>query len=177
VTSFSIRRSTPPDAPTIAALGARLFVQAYGPTHPEPELSRYLARAFGIERFERELADPDVRVPFAESAAGIPIGYAHMRVTSSGAAPEGVPPGRAVEIVRFYVDAAWHGQGVAQALMKECEREARAFGGDAMWLSVWQKAPRPQAFYRRMGFEIVGTTTFAFGDRIDDDFVMARPIP
>ena len=173
--SFSIRLSTLSDAPTIAALGARLFVQAYGPTHPEPELSRYLARAFSVERFERELADPDVRILLAEFAAGTPIGYAHLRVTR-GASPEGVPPGQAVEIVRFYVDAAWHGKGVAGELMNACEHEARALGGDALWLSVWQKSPRPQAFYRRTGLSIVGTTTFAFGDRLDDDFVMARAL-
>jgi hypothetical protein len=39
---------------------------------------------------------------------------------------------------------------------------------------VWQEAARPIAFYRHAGFEVVGTTTFSFGDRLDDDFVMAR---
>jgi ribosomal protein S18 acetylase RimI-like enzyme len=86
----------------------------------------------------------------------------------------GVPGQRPVEIVRFYVDAAWHGSGVAAALTAACEGEARRRGADARWLSVWQEAPRPLAFYRRAGFEIVGTATFAFGDRLDDDFLIAR---
>ena len=41
---FTIRPCTPRDAAPISALAAKLFIQAYGPTHPEPELSRYLAR-------------------------------------------------------------------------------------------------------------------------------------
>ena len=49
-TGFSIGAATVADAARLAALGARLFTQAYGPTHPEPELSRYLARSCGVER-------------------------------------------------------------------------------------------------------------------------------
>ena len=174
--AFTTRRCTPADAATVASLGARLFIQAYGPTHPEPELSRYLARSFSEERLAGMLDDPDVRVLLVEGADGIPAGYAHMRATAPGASPAGVIGSTPVEIVRFYVDAAWHGAGVAQLLMSACEREARAMGGDVLWLSVWQPALRPQAFYRRSGFEIVGTTTFAFGERQDADYVMARPL-
>jgi ribosomal protein S18 acetylase RimI-like enzyme len=173
---FGIRRCTPADAAVVGAIGARLFIQAYGPTHPEPELSRYLARSFSREFFARELADPSVRVLLAESADGTPLGYAHMRATSGGA-PEGVAGEHPVEVIRFYVDATLHGRGLAQALMAACETEARAMGADVIWLDVWQEAPRPQAFYHKAGFTIVGTTTFAFGERQDADFVMARPLP
>ena len=44
-----IRRCNALDAPILALLGARLFTETYGPTHPEPELSRYLARSFSVE--------------------------------------------------------------------------------------------------------------------------------
>jgi ribosomal protein S18 acetylase RimI-like enzyme len=172
----TVRRCTSVDAATVAELGARLFVQAYGPTHPEPELSRYLARSFSTDFFARELADPGARVLIVEATDGTPLGYAHMRATT-GAPPGEVIGDRPVEIIRFYVDAQWHGRGLAQALMAACETEARSMGADVIWLDVWQEAPRPQAFYRRAGFTIVGTTTFAFGERQDADFVMARPLP
>jgi ribosomal protein S18 acetylase RimI-like enzyme len=60
--------------------------------------------------------------------------------------------------------------------MAACVAEARAMGGEVLWLSVLQEAQRPQAFYRRAGFTVVGTATFLFGDRRDADFVMARPL-
>jgi len=172
---LTIRRCTAADAAPVAALGARLFVQAYGRTHPEPELSRYLARSFSTELFTQQLDDPGVRVLIAEADDGAPLGYAHMRTTGDGR-PDGVTAERSVEIVRFYVDAQWHGRGLAQALMAACEAEARAMGGDVLWLDVWQEAARPQAFYHRSGFAIVGTATFAFGERQDADYVMARPL-
>ena len=176
-TAFTIRTCTPADAATVASLGARLFVQAYGPTHPEPELSRYLARSFSEEFFARALHDAGVRVLLVEATDGTPSGYAHMRATPAGMSPTGVIGNTPIEIVRFYIDAAWHGAGLAQQLMAACEREARAMGGDVLWLSAWQEAPRAGAFYRRAGFSIVGTTTFAFGDRLDADYVMARRLP
>ncbi|HEX9248102.1 MAG TPA: hypothetical protein VF856_01310, partial [Gemmatimonadaceae bacterium] len=58
--SFTIRRCTLDDAERMASLGARLFAQAYGETHPEPELSRYLARSFSVEGLRDAMADDGV---------------------------------------------------------------------------------------------------------------------
>jgi ribosomal protein S18 acetylase RimI-like enzyme len=171
---FHIRPAAVGEATPLAALGARLFTQAYGPTHPEPTLGVYLARAFAPERLAAELARDDVRLFVAEDGVGEAIGYAYLR--ESPAAPAGVQGARPFEVVRFYVEAAWHGRGVAHALMHACVREATERGGDVLWLAVWKQAARPLAFYRRLGFTVVGTTIFEFGDRVDDDHVMARPL-
>ena len=168
-----LRDALADEAPLVAALAARLFTETYGPTHPEPELARYLARAFGPETVRAELADPRVRVILAE-AGGAPIGYAQLRTT--GGVPAAVVGERPVEIARFYVDARWHGRGVAGRMMDAAVSAAGEWGGDVLWLAVWQQAARPLAFYRRAGFTIVGATTFTFGDRRDDDWVMARPL-
>jgi GNAT superfamily N-acetyltransferase len=114
----------------------------------------------------------------AEALDGAWMGYAELHeggptapttildVPFTGTAP--------VEIVRFYVDQAWHGQGVAQALMQACDALARARGGDTLWLQAWQEAPQALRFYRKAGFAVHGTAVFAFGERQDADFVLAR---
>jgi GNAT superfamily N-acetyltransferase len=172
VETFTIRVCRPDEADRLAALAARLFTQAYGSTHPEPELGAYLARAFAPARLAAELTDRG-RCALVVESGGRWIGYAYLRESADGW-PNGVPGRRPVEIVRFYVDAGWHGRGVAAALMAACEDEARRWRADALWLAVWQEAPRALAFYRRAGFAAVGTATFAFGDRLDQDFVMAQ---
>jgi ribosomal protein S18 acetylase RimI-like enzyme len=174
--SFTIRPCQTSEAELLSALGARLFAQAYGPTHPEPGLGAYLAEAFGPELLREKLASPGTRVLLAEDASGQPFGYALLR-ESDGPVPDGVRGERPAEVVRFYVDAAWHGQGVAPALMTACEAEAVRRGADVLWLAVWTQAARPVAFYRRVGFEAVGMTQFRFGERLDDDYVMAKPLP
>lgn len=171
--AYSITRAGVADAPRMAALGARLFTQAYGPTHPEPELSRYLARSFDVDRLAAALADADTTFFLVRDAAGADIGYAWLR-RSRETPPAGVVGRRPFEIARFYVDEAWHGRGVAQAMMAACVEAARAGAADVLWLATWQPATRPQAFYRRMGFEVVGTTTFQFGDVLEDDVLLAR---
>ena len=171
---YSIRSCSPADAAQIAALSARLFVQAYGPTHPEPELGAYLARSFDSATIARDLGSDAVRALVVEDASHAMIGYASLRASTN--VPSTVNAIRPLEIQRFYVDASWHGLGVAQALMAECVAEAVRGRSDALWLSVWQEAPRPQAFYKRMGFQVVGTAEFYFGATIEDDFVMVRPV-
>lgn len=174
-TGFSIRRCLPEDAAALAELASRLFVMAYGPTHPEPELSRYLARTFDAERLASELARAGVSVFLAENIAHELVGYAYLR-DSQGNAPPSVRGQRSFEVLRFYVDEAWHGRGVANALMEECEHTARQSGADVLWVQVWSAAPRPLAFYTKSGFGIVGTTEFHFGECIDTDYLMSRPL-
>ncbi|MEO8636658.1 MAG: GNAT family N-acetyltransferase [Gemmatimonadales bacterium] len=171
----TIRRCTPADAPVLAELGARLFREAYGTTHPEPDLTPYLAQTFDPRQLATELAQPEVCVLFALDASHQAIGYGYARA-SDAARPASVPGLRPWEILRFYVDAQWQGRGVAAPLFAACTWEARQQGADAIWLAVWQEASRPQAFYRRMGLEVVGTTVFKFGQRRDADFVLAMPL-
>lgn len=171
---WTIRRCSPTDAEMLAVLGARLFVQAYGPTHPEPELTPYLQRSFAPARWSQLLADATTTVLVVEVPRCGPAGYALLRESTE--VPASVEAIRPLEIQRFYVDESWHGRGMAQTLMAACERDAQSRNADALWLSVWQEAPWAQTFYQRVGFRVVGTTTFTFGERIDDDYVMLRAV-
>jgi diamine N-acetyltransferase len=174
VVANAIRRCTRKDADAIASLGARLFVQAYGPTHPEPERSRYLARAYSVDVIAEAIEGEGSSVFVAEDSDGAPIGYAHMSTTTEF--PPGVEGRRAFEIVRFYVDNAHQGRGIGAMLMNHCFDVARQAGGDVIWLQTWSQASWAIGFYLRMGFEIVGKKPFYFGERVDEDHVMARAL-
>lgn len=156
----------------MAALGARLFTETYGPTHPEPELSRYLARSFSVDGVRGAIADGDVSMLVVEDSEGRAVAYAYLR--SSAEPPSGVSGGRVFEIVRFYVDGIAQGRGVGAALMEKCFDDAKERGADAIWLQVWKEAPWAVGFYARMGFAVVGSAPFYFGDRIGDDHIMLK---
>jgi len=158
----------------LAGLASRLFVESYGPTHPEPELSRYLARSFPPSGIRAALVSGGDVFLVAEDAGGKPIGYASMRVSPEP--PAGVQGERAVEIMRFYVDTVSQGRGVGAALMEECFEDAAVRGADVIWLQVWKEAPWAIGFYARMGFTVVGSALFYFGEQIGNDHIMARPI-
>ena len=61
--------------------------------------------------------------------------------------------------------------------MAAVDTTARTLGTDALWLGVWERNPRAQAFYRTCGFAVVGTHTFVVGSDPQTDHVMARPLP
>jgi ribosomal protein S18 acetylase RimI-like enzyme len=77
---------------------------------------------------------------------------------------------------RLYVDARWHGTGVARDLMDALLAIAEAGGADAVWLGVWAQNPRARGFYRKFGFADAGEHAFRFGDEIQTDVVMVRPV-
>jgi len=170
--AFSIRRCTTDDAATVASLAARLFAEAYGPTHPEPELSRYLARSFPVDGIREAIADDEVTMLVAEDSAGNAIAYAYLR--ASPEPPAGVTGERVFEILRFYVDVSWQGKGVGAALMEECFEDAKRRGVDVIWLQVWKEAPWAVGFYERMGFSVVGSAVFYFGEQIGNDHIMSK---
>jgi ribosomal protein S18 acetylase RimI-like enzyme len=81
---------------------------------------------------------------------------------------------RRSRLLRFYVDRAWHGRGVAHTLMAVFAA-ARARGAQTLWLGVWEHNARAIAFYHRHGFEDVGSHEFVLGTDRQIDRLMARP--
>lgn len=169
---IAVRLATPDDAATLTRLAARLFEDAFGADNTPQDMAAYVAATFTEARQRSELADPDSRVWFATMAGeSEPLGYAHVRIS---APPEGVRARHPAELARLYVDRAWHGRGVAVALMDACLAQSRDWGCDGTWLGVWHRNPRAIAFYERHGFVQVGTYVFWIGDDAQTDWVMER---
>ena len=115
---------------------------------------------------------PEVRHRIVRDAQGALAAYVQLR---PGAPPEGAAPGP-IELWRFYVDAAHHGRGLAQRLMAAAFEAAATRGATTMWLGVWERNFRAQAFYRKFGFVEIGRHTFTLGRDRQTDLLMARPI-
>lgn len=164
-----IRAARPEDAASLAELAARTFRDTYGPSNLAEDVEAYLAEHMGAGYAERELEDPRLTTLLAE-ADGRLVGYAVLRAAP---APPCIAGRQPIEIARFYVDRAWHGRGVAQALMAATIRAAGP-AVDVVWLVVWQQNGRAIAFYRQCGFEVAGAQPFQMGSQLQEDYVMAR---
>lgn len=168
--SVAIRRATPADAEALAALAARTFRDTYAADAPPEELATHLQRYFGPEAQAAELGDSAITTLLGE-ADGQPIAYAQVR---RGPVPPCVAGPAPVELMRLYVERTWHGRGLAQALMEEVEATARAVGGRTLWLQAWERNGRALAFYRKLGFEVVGRHPFVFGTMVEMDPVLVK---
>ncbi|WP_404336835.1 GNAT family N-acetyltransferase [Sphingomonas sp. MMS12-HWE2-04] len=113
----------------------------------------------------RDFDDPAIRWYIA-TADNQPIGYAKLTPLR---APVENPARDALELQQLYVQGAWQGRGVADALMQWALQTARTQGASEVYLTVFDHNVRAKQFYARYAFEEVGRCTFQLGDRIDDD--------
>ena len=167
-----LRRATVTDDDLLADLSGRLFEQSFGPDNDPDDVRQHVENALMIDS-RQAVSDAERRVWIAEDESGTPIGYTVVR---RGSTADGVWADETAEVQRFYVDRAWHGRGVAQALMRLCVDQALNWNADELWLGVWEKNPRAIAFYEKSGFRIVGRQTFVLGRDVQQDFVMSRPL-
>ena len=166
-----IRAATPADAVGLAEFGARTFFETFAADNTPEDMARHLASAWSPALQDAELRDPLLDTLLAVDPRGALAGFAQLRADCG---PACVRTSRPAELKRFYVDQPFHGRGLAQALMEEVERRARARGADELWLGVWERNERAQAFYRKCGFEKVGTQVFVVGSDPQTDLVMLR---
>jgi len=137
-------------------------------------METYLADAFTEARQRAELSAPETRVWLAVDETGEIAGYVHVRQKALRENGMLGVARRPVEIVRLYADRRWHGLGLGAALMEQAVAAARAWGGDVLWLGVWERNARAIAFYEKQGFETVGNQEFMLGKDRQRDLVMAR---
>jgi len=168
-----VRPAGPRDAASLAAFAERTFRAAFAEGNTAQNMDAYCSASYRPDVQAAEIADPDMRTIVCEDGAGMLIGYGQLRLRD---AMPSVPAVHLARIQRIYVDAAWHGTGVARSLMDELLAMARSAGADRIWLGVWEHNPRAQAFYRKLGFAVVGDHAFRFGDETQTDLVMSRPL-
>jgi ribosomal protein S18 acetylase RimI-like enzyme len=169
---LTIRRANPNDAGLLADLGARTFAETFAPDNSPEDMAAYLAASFNLAQQMAELADPASTFLIAE-VGGLAAGYAQLH---AGAPAEGVDRAKPVELVRLYVSHEWLGRGVGEALMRACVDEARQAGHRTIWLGVWERNGRAQAFYRKWNFRAVGEHVFQLGSDPQRDILMERTV-
>lgn len=172
--SFSLRPARSADAAALATFGALASRDAFAAHNRPEDMDAYVSLAYGVRQQSAELADPRVSVLVAE-ADGAMVGYAVVR-QAADEVPECVTGEDPVELARLYVERAWHGRGVGEALMRRVLDVARERGGRTLWLGVWEHNPRARAFYARWGFREVGEHPFPLGADLQRDLLLARTL-
>ncbi len=165
--SVGYRTAGAADAPALAALGRRCFVETFGAYFPEEDMALHLERKFGADALPAEFLDPALTIRIAE-ADGAAVAYLKLGPMELPVPHE---PG-ALQVMQIYVLAPWQGVGVAAALMDWAAETARARGAPALYLCVWEKGDRAIAFYRKSGFETVGEAPYQLGTLHYQDPVM-----
>ena len=165
----ALRLALPGDAPSLAILAERTFRDAFGARNSPENMDLHCAKYFGPDIQLREIRDRGIVTTVADDK-GTLVAFTQLRIACKSPA---VTAARPAELSRIYVAAEWQGRGVAQALMERARADAARAGCDCLWLGVWEHNPKAMAFYRKFGFEVVGTQAFMLGRERQRDLVMS----
>jgi ribosomal protein S18 acetylase RimI-like enzyme len=168
----TIRRAAPDDAGALARLAERTFRDTFGSANDPADMDLHCAKNFGAEMQLREIEDPNLVTILGEEDGEL-VAFAQVRLHSP---IECLSAKRPSELCRLYVTKRWHGLGIAHELMREVLASVRLAASDRIWLGVWERNDRAQAFYRKFGFEVAGDRAFQFGRDVQRDLVMAAHV-
>ena len=172
-----VRPATPNDAAALAEVAAATFALACPPHVTQESIDTFIREVLSLERFESYLADESRDVLLAEDD-GDPVGYAMLVAGEPADADVSAVLAHrpTVELSKIYVLPQAHGAGIAAKLMQAALGAARSRRAGGVWLGVNQLNERAQKFYRKNGFQQVGTKRFLVGDRYEDDFVYEQAL-
>ena len=170
--NLRIRHALERDATLLSDLAQKTYIDTFGATNRAGDIEMYASHTYSPAIQLGELRDERKLYLIAE-VDDVAAGFAML---GSSESPSCAALEKPIELFRFYVDHAWHGKGIAQALMKACEDETRALGGATLWLGVWENNPRAIRFYEKIGFRDIGSQPYLLGEDMQTDRVMVRSL-
>ena len=172
MTDLIIRSAVSSDAASLAALQERTFRATFGADNNADDMDQHCRNHYGTAIQSAEICDPTLTTLVCDDM-GTLVGFVQLR---QAAVPNQPVQYSAMEIQRIYLDAAWHGRGLAQRLMENALEHARKHGALRLWLGVWERNPRAIGFYKKFGFAECGEHIFMVGSDPQRDLILQREI-
>jgi ribosomal protein S18 acetylase RimI-like enzyme len=170
MSTFDLRFAKPEDAASLSAASGKIFRETFGPFNQAKDIDLYIAQAFNPEKQLEEILDPRRKITVAFAGDKI-AGFAQLLDGKPEACVTGKRP---IELLRLYVDSAWHGKGLAHELMEQAVSLATQGNFATLWLGVWEENHRAQAFYRKWNFQECGDHVFVLGTDPQRDLIFSK---
>jgi len=173
VDEISLRRCTFHDAAELSLVGSATFLEAFAERLESSSILAHCQKHHSIAEYEKYLQLPDTQAWLAVVPGAGPVGYAILTE------PDLPLPGLAptdIELKRIYVFSRFRATGAGKHLLDQSIDAAREANKNRLLLGVYTENHRALAFYRKHGFEQVGTRTFQIGNNLHDDLILGRPI-
>lgn len=186
VEPITLRPATLADGPALALVGAATFLEAYTWMIPAADIIAFCAQHSTPEAYAKYLSQPTTRITLAVTGQDVPVGFTLVLAPEL---PEIELQPDDVELKRIYLFSRFRSKATpvldhdrnpipelrgGQALLNAAIEDARALGAKRLLLGTNAGNERAIAFYRRNGFEEVGTRTFIVGDQHCFDLIFAK---
>lgn len=168
----TLRPTLASDIPALQRLAIKTQVDTFGAENSEANMKAYLDEAYNPSRLLRELEESGSLnyLAFVDDALA---GFMRLRLSEEVVHLLGK---NTIELQRLYVDKRFQGKGVGAAMMQQALNVARDRKYDWIWLGVWERNFKAQAFYTNWGFERFSEHIFQMGDDPQTDWLLRKRI-
>ena len=159
------------DALRISILLKTVYIQVYGVEGVTHEFANFMDRKFSKEIIEKTLETNPIQLQIAYMN-GNPIGVAEILFDS-------LCPIRKIqlpELGKLYVLERFKGKGVGYGLLSNVEKLVAKKGFDQLNLEVYIKNEGAITFYKRQGYEVIGTVDFPMEENTYENLVMTKKL-
>lgn len=171
--SIRIRRAVESDAQALSLIACATFLETYSDKIAGADIVSHCTTEQTVEKYARFLKAERTACWLAEvEETGAPVGYAV--VCPSDFDPPSTPED--LQLKRIYVLSKFHGGGAGQSLLNAAMEGTREISAPQLLLGVYSLNHRAIAFYRKSGFEQVGTREYHVGDSHYHDYVFSMPL-
>ncbi len=171
-----IRPATDADAPALAELGRRTFLDTFVAAdgfaipYPAEDLETYLDGQFSDAAFRTRLGEPGAAWWVAERGGAL--------LAFANAGPNGLPHPDArsghAELRRLYVSKDAQGLGLGTKLLAIALDWMEAHTDGPLWIGVWSGNLKAQKLYAAWGFAKAGAYEYPVGNWRDYEFILRR---
>ncbi len=171
----AIRRAGPGDEAALSLVGGATFLETFAGLVDGADIIAHSARQHAATVYAGWLAAPDYSIFLAAIApGGAPVGYCVLCPPAD--MPSDIPRPGDLEIKRIYLLSRFHGSGAGRGLMGAAMDEARTRGAARVLIGVKDDNARAIAFYKKCGFDVVGTRSFNVGAGTYSDLIFGKMI-
>lgn len=153
---ITIQRATINDATLLATIGSKSFIESHGHSGPPAELEIYKRENYTKDVFENELA-AEKNIYHLIFKNEIAAGYS--KIILDCPRPE-ITPEHVTKLERLYLLREFYGEDMGSALFRYNLELSRAAKQSGMWSFVWKENHRATGFYKKQGFQVIGSHDF-----------------
>ncbi len=154
--SVEIRKAQITDCKELSEVAIASFLPAHGHSSPKKDMDRYIQLNFSESNLKAEIQDSKNEYQVLLHNHKL-VGYFKININLSTSFSE---ENEITYMSRLYVLKEYYNFGFGKKLLEKAIEESKKQMQKGMWLKVWVENKRAIQFYKKMGFEIIGTSDF-----------------
>ncbi|MDG1039942.1 MAG: GNAT family N-acetyltransferase [Polaribacter sp.] len=151
-----ITKATPVDARKLAQIAKDSFLPAHGHAGPKKDIDSYVSNHFNEANFKKELENKNNHYYIIYHENEI-AGYSKIIFNSKN---QNIANSNITKMERLYLLKEFYGLNLGVKLFEYNIEFAKKNDQKGIWVFVWVENKRAIAFYKKMGFVIVGSYNF-----------------